>query len=50
MANMNEKYIKEKLHLINDKLSKIDELKDNMNQNIRNTEIELITYYEENKN
>ena len=50
MANMNEKYIKEKLNLINDKLSKIDELKDNMNQNIRNTEIELITYYEENKN
>ena len=47
---MNEKYIKEKLNLINDKLSKIDELKDNMNQNIRNTEIELITYYEENKN
>ena len=50
MANMNEKYIKEKLNLINDKLSKIDELKDNMNQNIRNTEIELIAYYEENKN
>jgi hypothetical protein len=50
MANMNEKYIKEKLNLINDRLSKIDELKDNMNQNIRNTEIELITYYEENKN
>ena len=50
MANMNEKYIKEKLNLLNDRLGKIDELKDNMNQNIRNTEIELITYYEESRN
>ena len=50
MANMNEKYIKEKLNILNDRLGKIDELKDNMNQNIRNTEIELITYYEESRN
>ena len=50
MANINEKYIKEKLTLINNRLGKIDELKENMNQNIRNTEIELITYYEESKN
>ena len=50
MANMNEKYIKEKLNLLNDRLGKIDDLKENMNQNIRNTEIELITYYEESRN
>ena len=50
MPNMNEKYIKEKLNIINDRLGKIDDLKDSMNQNIRNTEIELISYYEESKN
>ena len=49
LANMNEKYIKEKLNLINNRLGKIDELKDNLNQNIRNTEMELINYYEESK-
>jgi len=48
--NMNEKYIKDKLNIINDRLGKIDDLKDSMNQNIRNTEIELITYYEESRN
>ena len=50
LANMNEKYIKEKLNLINDRLNKIEELKDNMNQNIKSSEIELITFYEESKN
>ena len=50
MPNMNEKYIKEKLNIINDRLGKIDDLKDSMNQNIRNTEIELISYYEESRN
>ena len=50
LANMNEKYIKEKLNLINNRLNKIEELKDNMNQNIKSTEIELITFYEESKN
>ena len=50
LANMNEKYIKEKLNIINDRLTKIEQLKENMNQNIKNTEIELITFYEESKN
>ena len=50
LANMNEKYIREKLNLINNRLNKIEELKDNMNQNIKSTEIELITFYEESKN
>ena len=39
---MNEKYIKEKLNLINNRLNKIEELKDNMNQNIKSSEFELI--------
>ena len=50
LANMNEKYIKEKLNLINNRLNKIEELKDNMNQNIKSSEIELISFYEESKN
>ena len=49
MANINEKYIKEKLDLINDRLNKIEELKENMNQNIKSSEIELISFYEESK-
>ena len=49
LANINEKYIKEKLDLINDRLNKIEELKENMNQNIKSSEIELISYYEESK-
>ena len=47
LANINEKYIKEKLDLINDRLNKIEELKENMNQNIKSSEIELISFYEE---
>ena len=49
LANINEKYIKEKLDLINDRLNKIEELKENMNQNIKSSEIELISFYEESK-
>jgi len=49
LANMNEKYIKEKLNLINNRLNKIEELKDNMNQNIKSSEFELITFYDESK-
>ena len=47
LANMNEKYIKEKLDIINNRLNKIEELKENMNQNIKSSEIELISFYEE---
>ena len=49
LANMNEKYIKEKLDIINNRLNKIEELKENMNQNIKSSEIELISFYEESK-
>ena len=49
LANINEKYIKEKIDLINDRLNKIEELKENMNQNIKSSEIELISFYEESK-
>ena len=49
LANMNEKYIKEKLNLLNNRLNKIEELKDNMNQNIKSSEFELITFYDESK-
>ena len=46
---MNEKYIKEKLNLINNRLNKIEEMKDNMNQNIKSSEFELISFYDESK-
>ena len=49
LANMNEKYIKEKLNLINNRLNKIEEMKDNMNQNIKSSEFELISFYDESK-
>ena len=47
MANMNEKYIKDKLYQINLRMEKINELKDSLIQNIRNNETSLISFYEE---
>ena len=47
MANMNEKYIKDKLFQINLRMEKINDLKNSMLQNIRNNETSLISFYEE---
>ena len=47
MANMNEKYIKDKLYQINLRMEKINDLKNSMLQNIRSNETSLISFYEE---
>ena len=48
--NLNEKYIKEKMKIINERIEKIDEFKTNMLQNIKNCEIAFLSFYEEAKN
>ena len=47
MANMNEKYIKDKLYQINLRMDKIIDLKNSMLENIDNNETSLISFYEE---
>ena len=48
--SINEKYIKDKMKLINEKIEKIDLLKNGMLQNIKNCEIAFFSFYEEAKN
>ena len=48
--NINEKYIKEKMKSINERIEKINEFKMSMLQNIKNCEIAFLSFYEEAKN
>ena len=48
--NVNEKYIKDKMKLINERIEKINEFKINMIQNIKNCELSFLSFYEEAKN
>ena len=48
--NLNEKYIKDKMKLINERIEKINEFKINMLQNIKNCELSFLSFYEEAKN
>ena len=48
--NINEKYIKDKMKLINERIEKINEFKISMLQNIKNCEMAFLTFYEEAKN
>ena len=48
--NMNEKYIKEKLYSINDRINKINQYKNNLIENIKNSEMTFINFYEEQQN
>ena len=47
LVNMNEKYMKEKLYMINLRMGKIDKLNNCMLKNIRNNDTSLIAFYEE---
>ena len=47
--NANEKYLKEKIKLINERIEKINEFKINMLLNIKKCEITFISFYEEAK-
>ena len=47
--NINEKYIKDKMKLINERIEKINEFKINMQQNIKNCELSFLSFYEEAK-
>ena len=48
--NINEKYIKEKMKLINERIEKINEFKINMLDNIKSCEMAFLSFYEEAKN
>ena len=48
--NINEKYIKDKMKLINERIEKINEFKISMLQNIKNCELSFLSFYEEAKN
>ena len=48
--NINEKYIKDKMKLINERIEKINEFKISMLQNIKNCELAFLSFYEEAKN
>ena len=48
--NINEKYIKEKMKLVNERIEKINEFKLSMVQNIKNCEMAFLSFYEEAKN
>ena len=48
--NMNEKYIKEKLYSINDRINKINQYKNNLIENLKNSEMTFINFYEEEQN
>ena len=50
LANMNEKYIKEKLFIINDRINKINQYKNSLIENIKNSEMTFITFYDQAKN
>ncbi len=50
LANMNEKYIKDKLFSINDRINKINQSKNNFIENIKNSEMTFANFYEEAKN
>ena len=50
LANMNEKYIKDKLFSINDRINKINQSKNNLIENIKNSEMTFANFYEEAKN
>ena len=47
--NSNEKYLKEKIKLINERIEKINEFKINMLLNIKKCEISFLSFYEEAK-
>ena len=49
-VGINDKYLKEKMKLINDRFEKINEFKNAMNQNIKNCELTFLSFYEEAKN
>ena len=48
--NINEKYIKDKMKLVNERIEKINEFKLSMVQNIKNCEMAFLSFYEEAKN
>ena len=48
--NINEKYIKEKMKSVNERIEKINEFKKSMVQNIKNCESAFLSFYEEAKN
>ena len=47
--NSSEKYLKEKIKLINERIEKINEFKINMLMNIKNSEISFLSFFEEAK-
>ena len=47
--NSSEKYLKEKIKLINERIEKINEFKMNMLMNIKNSEISFLSFFEEAK-
>ena len=49
-SNINEKYIKDKIKLVNERIEKINELKINMQQNIKSCELSFLSFYEVAKN
>ena len=50
LTSINEKYIKEKMKLVNERIEKINEFKMIMVQNIKNCEMAFLSFYEEAKN
>ena len=50
LTSINEKYIKEKMKLVNERIEKINEFKMIMVQNIKNCEMAFMSFYEEAKN
>ena len=48
--DINEKYIKEKMKSVNERIEKINEFKKSMIQNIKNCENAFLSFYEEAKN
>ena len=50
LTSINEKYIKEKMKLVNERIEKINEFKIVMLQNIKNCEMAFLSFYEEAKN
>ena len=49
-TNMNEKYIKEKLYSINERINKINQCKNNLIENLKNSDMTFINFYEEQQN
>ena len=50
LTSINEKYIKEKMKLVNERIEKINDFKMIMVQNIKNCEMAFLSFYEEAKN